>query len=1421
MDLNAKSEFVIDKDTGENLAIIDKKGTTDTSDDDKLLISRTAVVRMMIDEGMTDKKVEDLKQSELADLTEKYLESDYAKPADENKQYSLVDNYIKELGLKNISLKDLGILGDADYSDMNKILGNEENKKLVEKYIAEFLRADIITQQPHRTQGDDYVQINEKENYVDGGIFLWRVKEDEAFPDEDFDDAPEGTSEGEEDDDADYVRMQYVSPARFLQATGILSKDPYNYTTEEEIQEFIREKGLKELLKDQGEGRMSDEMDLDSTTTRQLMYCFTQDPDTDEIIMIKYTKEQSITGTFVSPLKNIAQTIKNAGNANAKYKIQLISMPYKDKIAKYIMPYEFLINLCMITQNPEFVYHVALMARDTYIVLKVQDKETIVRNTTDTERVAKTDKASGFKRRQIELTKEFTPTIQLRYANSWSWLEDFKYIKNYYINTWETEGPNRVAETEDYYEDEWTEQKEGYNDYGEPITQNSVEKSNQFLGMLRNENGKCKCEEEKKYCYPEKSWIDINDPVALDCMRKAVYEDGGQNVTYYVPRTNNKQAPLNKLDGGLQMLYAIMQSNYSGYKEWEKLLSNINETYSKAQEYLEKGDQNLFNNQYEEGEQNYKNAYIVKMQSSLEHLYYLMQFKVEDADLVIENPKPGMVYSNGVDGDVVCYLVDENGQTAGGYASGYTGGVSNVGDATWQNQITREEFIAIVQNYTPPYGMGEVTSTTEGYDTWFRPYAEQFYDISTASGLNPMYIFAMGIQESYYGSSSITYANNNTFGIGAYDWDPSGNAVSYGSQVEGIQAEVNLLKQYMTPGTWYYDSIVSMGLDPSSIEGQCRLYATDDTKAGQVISIMQSIFGTSSTSAGMGGSSNLAMYGVNGMGAPSGSTYAETGETGTEDPEYEPTTNSTSQGNQAIAIWAEQQIGKSVFNDRYQGVNVDSSNHCAWFAAAAIWEGTGFYHWGNANDFAVENSFASNASISSEEMSKIPVGAYIRSYTSGGYEHISIYVGGGYVVEAGGSVVMKNKLNENDIGIGTYLGWTFITGSNGETSGAGSTSSGTSQYAGMYKCINYATGETWYTNSPYSSSSSSASASGIVSDISNDDIPWKIWVALRRAGFSEYAAAGVLGNIEGESSFDPTNINYDSGAYGLAQWRLDRYEGLQNYAASKGKDWTDVDTQIEYLISEILGDGSNYSTSQKSGYEGRYNDWEKATNTEEATYAFMDWFERPSDDEKRDSGPTRASAAQKWYNQFHGKEIPASVSSSGVASGAAYANASDSEKLNYLFPNGIPQSESELMQYLTQIEVPTTSREGVKGTIAVTVHKAIAQDVYDACKAAQDSGFKIYDIGGYREFGTDTAGKTAGLDYSQHCYGLAVDINPTENGEYRNGGWTSNWWWDPSSSEYSIAPNSVLVNTFKSRGWGWGGEWTSSKDYMHFSYMGT
>ena len=78
--------------------------------------------------------------------------------------------------------------------------------------------------------------------------------------------------------------------------------------------------------------------------------------------------------------------------------------------------------------------------------------------------------------------------------------------------------------------------------------------------------------------------------------------------------------------------------------------------------------------------------------------------------------------------------------------------------------------------------------------------------------------------------------------------------------------------------------------------------------------------------------------------------------------------------------------------------------------------------------------------------------------------------------------------------------------------------------------------------------------------------------------------------------------------------------------------------------------------------------------------------------------------------------------------------------------------------------------------------------------------------------------------WAQHAYGLAVDINPFENPEIRDGKAdppAAAAWADRSrSSPAMIRHGDAVWLAFDSIGWTWGGDWSSLKDYQHFSANG-
>lgn len=82
-----------------------------------------------------------------------------------------------------------------------------------------------------------------------------------------------------------------------------------------------------------------------------------------------------------------------------------------------------------------------------------------------------------------------------------------------------------------------------------------------------------------------------------------------------------------------------------------------------------------------------------------------------------------------------------------------------------------------------------------------------------------------------------------------------------------------------------------------------------------------------------------------------------------------------------------------------------------------------------------------------------------------------------------------------------------------------------------------------------------------------------------------------------------------------------------------------------------------------------------------------------------------------------------------------------------------------------------------------------------------------------------------GHRWSEHSYGSAVDINPDQNPYVSRGGRVEPPfgapWVDRSLRRPGmIFPEGVAVRAFRSIGWRWGGDWSGSKDYMHFSASG-
>src|ERR1700749_3338841 len=101
---------------------------------------------------------------------------------------------------------------------------------------------------------------------------------------------------------------------------------------------------------------------------------------------------------------------------------------------------------------------------------------------------------------------------------------------------------------------------------------------------------------------------------------------------------------------------------------------------------------------------------------------------------------------------------------------------------------------------------------------------------------------------------------------------------------------------------------------------------------------------------------------------------------------------------------------------------------------------------------------------------------------------------------------------------------------------------------------------------------------------------------LLAGGFNKTAAAGVIGNAFGESSWNPASVG--SGGGGL--WGFTAHPmslgDLQNYAAAHGEKWTDPEVQARFLLKNTTKSQIQAMNAQKTARAaapGWISNWEK------------------------------------------------------------------------------------------------------------------------------------------------------------------------------------------------------------------------------------
>lgn len=171
--------------------------------------------------------------------------------------------------------------------------------------------------------------------------------------------------------------------------------------------------------------------------------------------------------------------------------------------------------------------------------------------------------------------------------------------------------------------------------------------------------------------------------------------------------------------------------------------------------------------------------------------------------------------------------------------------------------------------------------------------------------------------------------------------------------------------------------------------------------------------------------------------------------------------------------------------------------------------------------------------------------------------------------------------------------------------------------------------------------------------------------ALRAQGLGDIQIAAIMGNISGESGWNPKAEYHGDGShyeygYGLFQFTdtiqgAGNYTNYKNWAQVHGKALDSASAQTEYFISQLSSSWSSglhsagYYAAEIPQFDGQNASYDAFLNSADlafATYAFLSCYERPADWAAESSYPVRYAEAQKFYAQLTssgGAELEAST----------------------------------------------------------------------------------------------------------------------------------------------------------------------------------
>lgn len=186
-------------------------------------------------------------------------------------------------------------------------------------------------------------------------------------------------------------------------------------------------------------------------------------------------------------------------------------------------------------------------------------------------------------------------------------------------------------------------------------------------------------------------------------------------------------------------------------------------------------------------------------------------------------------------------------------------------------------------------------------------------------------------------------------------------------------------------------------------------------------------------------------------------------------------------------------------------------------------------------------------------------------------------------------------------------------------------------------------------------------------------------------------------------------------------------------------------------------------------------------------------------------------------------------------------NEMKNQPIESALPSSFQSPPKALLECLRVVKVPYKNKQGQVQYGEMIVNKDMASALGETFKELLNvDGFYIQNIGKMSQFKWSdresmSHNNTSCWNYrcvsgssnlSWHALGLAIDINPVSNPYVTRSGRSSpsnSTGYRPlngsSTSGDPMSVNNEVIQIFKRRGFKWGGDWSSAKDYQHFEFL--